>query len=57
MFLYKKKIVVTGGSGRFGSELKKVKSKYNLLYPKKSKLNVLSFNSIKKSRRGNFSSG
>ena len=25
MFLYKNKIVITGGSGRFGSELKKVK--------------------------------
>ena len=48
MFLYKKKIVVTGGSGRFGSELKKFKSKFNLLYPNKFKLNVLSFNSIKK---------
>ena len=48
MFLYKNKIVVTGGSGRFGSELKKIKNKYNLLYPKKTKLNILNLNSIKK---------
>ena len=48
MFLYKQKIVVTGGSGRFGTELKKVKNKYNLLYPSKTKLNVLNFNNIKK---------
>ena len=27
MFLYKNKIVITGGSGRFGSELKKIKNK------------------------------
>ena len=47
MFLYKQKIVVTGGSGRFGTELKKVKNKYNLLYPSKTKLNVLNFNNIK----------
>jgi len=48
MFLYKNKIVVTGGSGRFGSELKKIKNKYILLYPKKTKLNILNLNSIKK---------
>jgi len=48
MFLYKQKIVVTGGSGRFGSELKKVKNKYTLLYPSKFQLNVLNFNNIKK---------
>ena len=41
MFLYKKKIVITGGSGRFGSELKKIKNKYDLLYPSKSNLNIL----------------
>ena len=48
MFLYKKKIVITGGSGRFGSELKKIKNKYDLLYPSKSNLNILNFNNIKK---------
>jgi len=30
MFLYKNKIVITGGSGRFGSKLKKIKNKYKL---------------------------
>ena len=34
----KKKIVVTGGSGRFGSLLKKAKSKYQVLFPKKISL-------------------
>jgi len=48
MFLYKNKIVVTGGSGRFGAELKKIKNKYSLLYPNKSQLNILSVKSIKK---------
>jgi len=48
MFLYKNKIVVTGGSGRFGSELKKTKNRYKLLYPKKTKLNILNLKSIKK---------
>ena len=31
----KNKIVVTGGSGRFAQTLKKIKSKYNFIYPKK----------------------
>tara|TARA_B100001029_G_scaffold73845_1_gene60325 strand:+ start:663 stop:1373 length:711 start_codon:yes stop_codon:yes gene_type:complete len=44
----KKKIVVTGGSGRFGSVLKKSKLNYHMLYPKKNKLNITKFNSIKK---------
>ena len=48
MFLYKNKIVVTGGSGRFGSKLKKVKNKYKLLFPNKHKLNILKLNSIEK---------
>ena len=48
MFLYKNKIVVTGGSGRFGSELKKIKNKYKLLFPNKRKLNILNPKSIKK---------
>ena len=48
MFLYKNKIAITGGSGRFGSELKKIKNKYNLLYPNKTKLNILNLNNIKK---------
>ena len=46
MFLYKNKIVVTGGSGRFGSQLKKVKNRFNLIYPNKSQLNILNYNKI-----------
>ena len=48
MFLYKNKIVVTGGSGRFGSKLKKVRNKYKLLFPNKHKLNILKLNSNEK---------
>jgi len=44
----KKKIVVTGGSGRFAAALKKVKTNYNFIFPKKSELNISDFNSIKK---------
>jgi len=48
MSLYKNKIVITGGSGRFGSELKKIKNKYKLLFPNKHKLNILNLENIKK---------
>ena len=48
MFLYKNKIVITGGSGRFGFELKKVKNKYKLLFPNKRELNILNLKTIKK---------
>ena len=48
MFLHKNKIVITGGSGRFGSELKKIKNKYKLLFPNKHKLNILNLENIKK---------
>ena len=41
-----KKIVVTGGNGRFGSVLKK-NSRSNLLFPTKKQLNILKLNSIK----------
>jgi dTDP-4-dehydrorhamnose reductase len=44
----KHKIVITGGSGRFGSILiNNIKSK-KILFPKKKYLNILSANSIKK---------
>ena len=46
MLLYRNKIVVTGGTGRFASEFKKVKSKYKIFFPKKSELNILNYNSI-----------
>ena len=48
MFLYKNKIVITGGTGRFGSILKKVKNKYKLYFPKKSELNILYIKTINK---------
>ena len=48
MVLYKNKIVITGGSGRFGSELKKIKNKYKLLFPNKRKLNILNSKNIEK---------
>ncbi len=48
MSLYKNKIVITGGSGRFGSELKKTKNKYNLIFPNKKKLNILNLNNVEK---------
>ena len=43
-----KKIIVTGGNGRFASELKKIKSKYSFIFTNKSQLNILSLDSIKK---------
>ena len=46
MSLYKNRIVVTGGTGRFGSELKKIKNKYELLFPTKQKLNILKSKTI-----------
>ena len=41
-------IVVTGGSGRFAQSLKKIKSKYNFVYPSTKSLNIINLNSIKK---------
>ena len=46
--LYKNKIVVTGGTGRFAQSLKKIKSKYNFIYPSKKLLNINRLNSIKR---------
>ena len=48
MSLYKNRIVITGGTGRFGQELKKIKNKYKLFFPQKSQLNILKTSSIKK---------
>ena len=42
-----KKIIVTGGSGRFAQELKKVKSRYKFFFRNKKQLNILSIKSIK----------
>ena len=43
-----KKIVITGGDGRFAQILKKDNKKLNILYPSKKELNVLNINSINK---------
>jgi len=45
---FKKKIVVTGGSGRFAQSLKKIRSKYKFIYPKKKSLNITRPKSITK---------
>ena len=44
----KKKIVVTGGSGRFGTHLKQQKSKNILYFPNKKELNILNLKNIHK---------
>ncbi len=43
-----KKIIFTGGSGRFAESLKKIKSKYDFYYPKSKELNILNIKSIEK---------
>ena len=43
-----KKIIVTGGDGRFAEELKKIKCRYNFIFRNKKQLDILSINSIKK---------
>ena len=42
------KIIVTGGSGRFGQCLKNIKSKYKMLYPNKKELDITKYNTILK---------
>ena len=42
-----RRIVVTGGSGRFGQILKKTKNKYKLFYPSKKQLDITNFEKIK----------
>ena len=44
----RKKIVVTGGSGRFAQSLKNTKCKYKFIYPKKTQLDITNLNSIRK---------
>ena len=41
--MIKKKIVITGGSGRFGEVIKRDfdRSKYNIYFPNKTNLNIL----------------
>ena len=41
-----KKVLVTGGNGRFANVLKKTKSKYKFIFRNKRELNILSISSI-----------
>jgi len=43
-----KKIVVTGGNGRFGQVLQKKNKRLNILFPSKKIFNILNINSMKK---------
>jgi len=43
-----KKIVITGGTGRFGQILKSLKTKNKLYFPKRNQLNITKLNSIRK---------
>ena len=42
-----KKIIITGGGGRFGKELKKIKTNYKVFYPSSKSLDITSEKSIK----------
>ena len=42
----KKKIIITGGTGRFGEILKKYKNKNLLLFPNKKELDILNYKKI-----------
>ena len=44
----KKKFLVTGGTGRFGTVLKKLKTNYKILYPNKTTLDITDFRNIQK---------
>ena len=43
-----KKIIVTGGNGRFGQVLKKENKRLNIFFPSKKIFNILNINSMKK---------
>ena len=43
-----KKILVTGGNGRFATELKKIKTKHKFVYLNKKQLDILKESSILK---------
>ena len=49
-----KKIVITGGSGRFGEVLKKYKTKHKLYFPTKKELNILSSIKIESTLTGGY---
>tara|TARA_Y100000590_G_scaffold411627_1_gene505866 strand:- start:749 stop:1474 length:726 start_codon:yes stop_codon:yes gene_type:complete len=42
------RIIITGGSGRFGKVLKRIKKSHNVYFPNKNQLNILNITSIKK---------
>ena len=44
----KKRILVTGGTGRFGSILKRLKTDHEILFPGKTTLDITNFRSIQK---------
>ena len=48
----KKNIIITGGSGRFGVHLKKIKSSHRLFFPNKKDLNILKPKSIENYLKG-----
>ena len=43
-----KKIVITGGSGRFGGVLKNHKSKHKIFFPSKREFDILNLKKLKK---------
>ena len=42
-----KKIIVTGGSGRFGNVLKKKKSNFKIFFPSSSEFNILNITKMR----------
>ncbi len=44
----KKRIVVTGGTGRFGNCLKSIKTSHKIFFPTKKTFNILNANNLKK---------
>jgi dTDP-4-dehydrorhamnose reductase len=44
----KKRILITGGTGRFGTVLKKIKTNYEMFFPNKKNLDITKFRSIQK---------
>ncbi len=42
-----KKIVITGAGGRFGNEIRKIKTNYKIFYPSKKQLDITSEKSVK----------
>ena len=43
-----KKIVFTGGTGRFSQSFKRIKTKHKIYFPSKKELNILDFNKVQK---------